>query len=127
VRRRLLAFKATASRADTSSMSATATVVDYRVAPPEQELVTVRVGRDTKLHAMTRDGEGICAAMSLLRMFSSGDTEIIKVADGTDYVDCNACIWCLMKLSQHASAPEGRSPRRLPHRRLHRLRHLHAL
>jgi len=100
-------FKATDSRADKSSMSATAAVLEYELAPPEQELVTVRVGKDTRLHAMTRDGTGVCAATSLPSMFSSGDTEIVKVADGTDYVDCNACIWGLMKMT-HASAPAGR-------------------
>jgi hypothetical protein len=107
-------------------MSATAAALEYEFATAEQKLVTVRVGKDTKLHAMTRDGAGVCAAMSLLRMFSSGDTEIVKVADGTDYVDCNACIWGLMKMT-HASTPAGRPTGRLPHRPPNRHRFLRVM
>ena len=114
------------SRADISSMTATAALLRYEVATPAQELVTVRVGKDTKLHAMTRDGAGMCAAMSLLRIFSSGDTEIVKVADGTDYVDCNACIWGLMSVSP-GTAPEDPLPERFLRRSWNRHRHLHAL
>jgi len=106
--------------------TAIAARVEHVTATPEQELVTVRVGKDTKLHAMTRDGAGMCAAVSLMRMFSSAEIEIVKVVDGTDYVDCNACIWGLMNVSQHASAPEDRSPGRLLRRSSNRRRHLHA-
>jgi hypothetical protein len=108
-------------------MSATTAPVEYKVARPEQDLVTVRVGGDTRLHAMTRDGEGVCAVMSLMRMFSSGEIEVIKVADGTDSVDCNACIWGLMSVSQHVSAPGDRAFGRLLDRLPHRHRHLHAV
>jgi hypothetical protein len=107
-------------------MAATSALVEHEVATPEREWVTVRVGKDTKLHAMRRDGAGMCAAIRLMRMFSNSDIETVKVADGTDYVDCNVCIWGLITAPQ-ASVPEDHARGRLLHRLSHRQRHLHAL
>jgi len=76
-------------------MSQAAAIPEYQPAVPEHELVTVRIGKGTKLHAMTRDGAGMCAVVGRVRMFARGDTEIVKVDDGTDNVDCTACVWGL--------------------------------
>jgi hypothetical protein len=62
---------------------------------PESDLMTIRIGKGTKLHAMKRDGVGMCADVGLVRTFGNGNTEIVKVADGTWNVDCDACEWGL--------------------------------
>ena len=85
-------FKPTDSRADKSGMSGRAALLEYKPVTHEQELVTVRVGSDTRLHAMTRDGAGMCPVVNVLRTFGS-NTAIVKVADGIDAVDCNTCVW----------------------------------
>ena len=73
-------------------MRGRAALVEYEPATHAQELVTVRVGSDTRLHAMTRDGAGMCPVVNVLRTFGS-NTAIVKVADGIDAVDCNTCVW----------------------------------
>jgi len=88
-------------------MSVAAAVPAYENPPPEHELVTVRVGKGTKLHAMTRDGAGMCAVVGRLRMFATRSTAIVKVADGTDAVDCTACHWGL-KYNPLLAFPDGR-------------------
>jgi len=73
-------------------MSKSVAGLEVDVATPAQELVTVRVGNDTRLHAMTRDGAGMCPVVNVLRTFGA-NTEIVKIADGTEAVDCNTCVW----------------------------------
>jgi hypothetical protein len=100
-------LKAADVRADGATMSQAAAIPDYHPALPAHELVTVRVGKGTKLHAMTRDGAGMCAVVGRVRMFARGSTEIVKVEDGTDDVDCTACVWGL-KYDAAFAFPEGK-------------------
>jgi len=88
-------------------MNEAAAIPEYQPATREQELVTIRIGRGTKLHAMTRDGAGMCAVVGRVRMFARRKAEIVKVADGTREVDCTACMWGL-KYDRGFAFPDGK-------------------